>query len=611
MNADRGRRKERLMKSLKHKMPRCFLVVGLALLMLLGVVGLVSCGDKNEMVSLLFRNDLLAVRVDGLWGYANSRGRLVIEPRFEEAEWQFNSMGTAVVKEDGLWGFIDRRGNYTSQERYQIQPSHVFGDVYQIRSSAGEIFMDHKGRVLWEGDYEPISFFDDFRYCTVQTDGKRGVMDRSGRYIIEPLYEDVYYYAEEKVALVVIDGKYGLMDLEGNMLIEPCFDGVVSSSLPKWAAYKFAEGFDENGLLFVYKNELCVCGGYNHRYGAVNAKGEIVYEPIYQTEIEKMEGSDLYILNTKSGYVIGDAEGNILPEPTFGYLDSSVDACGLRRAQRGGKVGYVDETLQFVIEPVFDSASSFGEDDFTYFAVDKKYGYIDRTGKVVIEPKFDRVWNFESCDMAIVRVDGKEGCIDRSGNYVVEPLYDSVRIFASPGMFAVRKDGKCEIIDREGKTVFGPVENSSVSSISGVGNYCIVNLKGRYWLIDEDGDYEFYSYLSRLEKTDLICVGEFEKYGVMSGDGREILPAEYDEIYGCLGDMILARKGNMVCFVDLTGNIVEEREYHSVFLLAEGQYVFLSGAAGTDILDREGNVLVTLPGELPMDRIRRAYDLMK
>jgi len=106
-------------------------------------------------------------------------------------------------------------------------------------------------------------------------------------------------------------------------------------------------------------------------------------------------------------------------------------------------------------------------------------------------------------------------------------------------------------------------------------------------------------------------VGEFEKYGVMSGDGREILPAEYDEIYGCLGDMILARKGNMVCFVDLTGNIVEEREYHSVFLFTEEQYAFLSGAAGTDILDREGNILVTLPGDLPMDRIRRAYDLMK
>jgi hypothetical protein len=62
---------------------------------------------------------LVAVRVGGLWGYANFGGNIVIEPRFTSAR-PFRR-GFAAVKQRNRWGFIDQLGTWRIE--------NVFGEV--------------------------------------------------------------------------------------------------------------------------------------------------------------------------------------------------------------------------------------------------------------------------------------------------------------------------------------------------------------------------------------------------------------------------------------------------------------------------------------------------
>lgn len=65
----------------------------------------ISCTD----VDIITENGLIAICQNGLWGFANTKGEIVIEPSYENA--RSFSNGVAAVCKDGLWGFVDVNNN--------------------------------------------------------------------------------------------------------------------------------------------------------------------------------------------------------------------------------------------------------------------------------------------------------------------------------------------------------------------------------------------------------------------------------------------------------------------------------------------------------------------
>ena len=63
-----------------------------------------------------FSDGLAAVCMDGKFGYINTKGDFVIEPRYDYAE-RFSD-GLALVIADGLYGYIDRSGNYVIEPKF-------------------------------------------------------------------------------------------------------------------------------------------------------------------------------------------------------------------------------------------------------------------------------------------------------------------------------------------------------------------------------------------------------------------------------------------------------------------------------------------------------------
>jgi hypothetical protein len=61
---------------------------------------------------------LAKIQEQGLWGFTDSDGKLVIEPRFRSVG-DFSNGFARVSDVKGLWGYIDRTGNEVIPMRFE------------------------------------------------------------------------------------------------------------------------------------------------------------------------------------------------------------------------------------------------------------------------------------------------------------------------------------------------------------------------------------------------------------------------------------------------------------------------------------------------------------
>ena len=105
----------------------------------------------------LFGNGLALIRISGKYGFIDRMGKVVIDPRYDEAEGIFRE-GLAWVMKDGKYGFADTYGREIIPLKYDAV-SHFYSGLARvgIKNNHGEIFptffIDQKGR-------EYIEFMD-------------------------------------------------------------------------------------------------------------------------------------------------------------------------------------------------------------------------------------------------------------------------------------------------------------------------------------------------------------------------------------------------------------------------------------------------------------------
>jgi hypothetical protein len=342
----------------------------------------------------LFGEDMAFVRVGEKWGLIDRTGKVVVEPRFDNCDFEicFNE-GLAAVSQSGRWGYIDKTGTFV------INPQFDWAGTFR------EGYAN-----IQEGDEES---------------GKVGLIDRTGRIVISPEFEVINGFGEGLVA-VRVAGKYGFIDIQGRFVIAPRFD---------WAG-SFCEG--------LARVQLSWKSGYI-KNGYIDTSGKIVIPP----NLEEIDGEIDWTEEGLALVRVGEGE-----EEKYGYIneagkfvippqfeDASFFNEGLAAVMVQGKWGFIDTTGKIVIEPQFEDQSEFHEGLASMRIGDEatgKYGYIDTTGKFVIEPQFDNASYFNK-GLANVAIggtrhtgrelgstvaschDGKWGYIDRNGKYIWHP----------------------------------------------------------------------------------------------------------------------------------------------------------------------------------------------
>ena len=152
------------------------------------------------------------------WGFADSSGRVVLEPRFDE--FQGFSEGIGRVVKNGLWGFVDEEGRVVVEPRFKAAYwfSEGLSCVRLDDSTWG--YVDRSGTVVSDSRYEylAVSFVEGLAPAKRGT--KWGYVDKTFKFVIEPTFDHVSTFSEG-LAWVWANGKAYSIDHQGKALLEP------------------------------------------------------------------------------------------------------------------------------------------------------------------------------------------------------------------------------------------------------------------------------------------------------------------------------------------------------------------------------------------------------
>ncbi|UQZ80859.1 KWG Leptospira [Paenibacillus konkukensis] len=235
-------------------------------------------------------------------------------------------------------------------------------------------------------------------------------------------------------------------------------DGLGATAIP--VQYDYASDFQENGLGRVQMR------GHS---GVINAAGQYVVQPIYDSIGEFSEGRSVVI--DSQGFKLMDESGRIVTKKAYSYIASMQNGRAMfthvpQAGVEASTYGYLDAQGNEVIPAQFQDAGDFyrnkavvkirdneyaliglnGNRIATYpyafvgglgdgllpfqQTVNGKYGYIDEQGRVVLQPAYTGALPFQE-GRAVVNTGenytARYGVIDKQGRFVVQPGYNDIR----------------------------------------------------------------------------------------------------------------------------------------------------------------------------------------
>jgi hypothetical protein len=311
-----------------------------------------------------FSEGLAPVTVNGKVGFIDTKGRMVIQPRFDATS-EF-SEGRALVWIDGGCAYIDKAGVY-------VVPPGVYPEEFEFSEGLAGVEVDEAGATLW------------------------GFIDRSGAVVIRPQFQNVGSFSEGLAAAQTSNGGkggWGYIDKTGRWVIQPQFYSADSFSQGLAAAAVSLDRVEGAQWGFIDKSGAWVVSPH---FGAAGRFSEGL---AWATEAAQDTWGHTGFIDRAGKWVIP-------PEYTVtgGFsqgLAGAVPATGAK----AGLFGYLDHDGRWVIQPQFELATDFlpqglarvfphdpshppvlqGRGPYYVEWAQTGMTYIDRTGQVVWQP---------------------------------------------------------------------------------------------------------------------------------------------------------------------------------------------------------------------------------
>ncbi len=165
---------------------------------------------------------LTVVKRDGKYGFVDSRGRLRIANRYEDAD-NFHE-GRASIQLLGKWGFIDKHDEIVVQPTYDRVTRFHLGVAWVTRNQK-EGLIDSMGSVLLELRYDSIQPLADGSFVLI-SQGMKGLANPRGKVLIEPRFERLELTDAHHV-IVRQNGLYGVLTRDGLSVIPLVYDNLI------------------------------------------------------------------------------------------------------------------------------------------------------------------------------------------------------------------------------------------------------------------------------------------------------------------------------------------------------------------------------------------------
>ena len=259
-----------------------------------------------------FIDGLAMVKQNGLFGYIDKKGTIIIPIEYEDCHDERRDKGTQtlVLKKDGRWKYTDLKGFQTlptclgNDELFEFHNQHAIirnKDSYYLKNKLGTIQYSSQYIERVEGE-EIYRITSDNKYNLLNPDIQK-----------QPLAKEWYEYIGrfvDDMAVVKRNGLYGIINTKGEEIIQCRYDWMsaepvagkvmVKYSLNKWIldintdqknSYDFTVIKQMDGHPYWYLTQQL------NKFGLVDGKGDVILPMIYD-EIRPL-GTELLIVTNK------------------------------------------------------------------------------------------------------------------------------------------------------------------------------------------------------------------------------------------------------------------------------------------------------------------------
>jgi WG containing repeat len=393
---------------------------------------------NKELDTKEFKNNIYAFEENGLYGFKNSYGEIVINPKYDFAD--NSSEGLASVYIDGKYGYIDSKDNLIIENKYAYAQSFTNGLAIVDFEDGKAGIVDKNGSEIFSTDkYKLFQIVDNYIAVGNNDSGtKMGYLDIKGNPLGEIKYNSLWEFVNG-IARVEYEGKYGYINDKGQEIIPLIYD--------------YADNF-KNGYAIVNDGESSKLIDINGREVSINS---LSFKNTYSGFVDEIiVGQDI---NTLESVVLNKDFKELYRLPT-GYTFTGEAKSGLSVFYNDNNgLSFMDSKGKQKFE--IDNADIWLYDyDVTkdYFVVekydkDKSVGVVNINGEEVIPLKYS---NIEKVDkFFICTIEGIFG--DKFDIYYndLKIINNSIKadyiFMVGDGVLSIEKDDEIYYLNKHGQ----------------------------------------------------------------------------------------------------------------------------------------------------------------
>ncbi|TCB98096.1 hypothetical protein E0H26_09560 [Micromonospora zingiberis] len=165
----------------------------------------------------------------GLWGYADADGDMVVPARYVEAQPFRDGLAWVRGSEADRWSLIDLTGKVVIAATYLAARPYSDGLAWVVRDESGWLAIDASGEVVVPPGFADVRPFHK-GVAAVRREGW-GAVDRTGRIVVPTRYHGFHTtladgryvdgFTDEGLAVVDLAGRKGVVDRTGQVLVAP------------------------------------------------------------------------------------------------------------------------------------------------------------------------------------------------------------------------------------------------------------------------------------------------------------------------------------------------------------------------------------------------------
>ncbi len=273
---------------------------------------------------------------------------------------------------------------------------------------------------------------------------------------------------------------------------------------------------------------------------------------------------------------------------------------------------FADTTSSAITSPeqhTYSRRPAYDDTYFTYYARIIGYksrglwGFYSEDGVINIPPMYSDIEALNS-QYIKVKKNGGWGVIDVNGYPKIQPLFESISTISigTNDLFVVKLYGSYGVLDESGNQIV-PIVYQSINKLDDSYLEIVQNYKHGVYALYEGREIISPAYQDIKMLNQWFMFKQENKWGILGGGERIIVPARYDDIKFLNNNYFNVKNNKVWGTVNMQGEVVIQPKYDKIEI-GKAQYLKVKHNGKWGACTYDGNIVVTIDkGPLEINRV--------